>query len=82
VLQQTSSFCSGLSLFWTEAKKRSFSIADVSHFLSYNPSKLCGLLDSKGQIKEGMDADLVIWDPEAKFQVCTIIMLNISNAYV
>jgi allantoinase len=59
----------GLSLFWTEAKKRSFSIADVSHFLSHNPSKLCGLQDSKGQLKEGMDADFVIWDPEAKFQV-------------
>jgi len=72
----------GLSLFWTEAKKRSFSIADVSHFLSYNPSKLCGLQDSKGQIKEGMDADLVIWDPEAKFQVCSIIMLNTNNAYI
>jgi len=82
VLQQTSSFCSGLSLFWTESKKRSFSIADVSHFLSHNPSKLCGLQDSKGQLKEGMDADLVIWDPEAKFQVCSIIMFNIRNAYV
>jgi hypothetical protein len=28
-----------------------------------------------------MDADLVIWDPEAKFQVCHIIMLNINNTY-
>jgi allantoinase len=62
-------FCSGLSLFWTEARKRSFSIADVSRFLSYNPSKLCGLQHAKGQIKEGMDADLVIWDPEATFKV-------------
>jgi dihydroorotase-like cyclic amidohydrolase len=54
----------------------------VSNFLSHNPSKLCGLQDSKGQLKERMDADLVIWDPEAKFQVCSIIMLNMSNAYV
>ena len=81
MLQQTSSFCSGLSLFWTEAKKRGFSIADVSQFLSHNPSKLCGLQDTKGQLKEGKDADLVIWDPEAKFQVCSIIKLNISKAY-
>jgi allantoinase len=69
VLLQTSTFCSGLSLFWTEAKKLGFSIADVSYFLSHNPSKLCRLQDTKGQIKEGMDADLVIWDPEAKLQV-------------
>ncbi|PNF40904.1 Allantoinase, mitochondrial [Cryptotermes secundus] len=59
----------GLSLFWTEARKRGFSIADISRFLSQNPSKLCGLQYAKGQLKEGMDADLVIWDPEAKFQV-------------
>jgi allantoinase len=69
LLLYISIFCSGLPLFWTEARKRSFSIADVSRFLSYNPSKLCGLQHAKGQIKEGMDADLVIWDPEATFKV-------------
>jgi dihydroorotase-like cyclic amidohydrolase len=64
----------GLSLFWTEARKRSFSIADVSRFLSHNPSKLCGLQHAKGQLKEGMDADLVIWNPEAKFKVCILVI--------
>jgi dihydroorotase-like cyclic amidohydrolase len=37
--------------------------------LSQNPSKPCGLEYAKGKLKEGMDADLVIWNPEARFQV-------------
>ena len=32
-------------------------------------AQLAGLADRKGQLKVGMDGDLVIWDPEAEFQV-------------
>ncbi|XP_069683377.1 allantoinase [Periplaneta americana] len=59
----------GLALFWTEARKRGFSIADVSRFLSHNPARLCGLKGVKGQLKEGLDADLVVWDPDSTFRV-------------
>ncbi|XP_075717468.1 allantoinase, mitochondrial-like isoform X2 [Rhinoderma darwinii] len=59
----------GLSLFWTSARIRGFSLADVSRLLSSNPAKLCGLGDRKGAIKKGYDADLVIWDPDSEFQV-------------
>nr|CDO39395.1 allantoinase [Blattella germanica] len=59
----------GLSLFWTEARKRGFSIADVSRLMSRNTAKLCGLSHVKGQLKEGLDADLVIWNPAASFTV-------------
>nr|CAD7456074.1 unnamed protein product [Timema tahoe] len=60
---------SGLSLFWTEARLRGFTFLDVTRLLSSAPAKLCGLQDRKGCLKEGMDADLVIWDPFRSFQV-------------
>ncbi|XP_018423401.1 PREDICTED: allantoinase, mitochondrial-like [Nanorana parkeri] len=59
----------GLSLFWTSARTRGFSLTDVSHLLSSNTAKLCGLDNRKGSIKVGYDADLVIWDPDREFQV-------------
>jgi allantoinase len=33
------------------------------------PAKLAGLQRKKGAIREGHDADLVIFDPDAKFKV-------------
>nr|CAD7418230.1 unnamed protein product [Timema cristinae] len=59
----------GLSLFWTEARLRGFTFLDVTRLLSSAPAKLCGLQDRKGCLKEGMDADLVIWDPFRSFQL-------------
>lgn len=59
----------GLSLTWTGAKQRGFSLLDVSRFLSANPAKLCGLEGRKGKIVVGADADLVVWEPEEKFTV-------------
>ncbi|XP_072263903.1 allantoinase, mitochondrial-like [Pyxicephalus adspersus] len=59
----------GLSLFWTAARTRGFSLTDISHLLSSNTAKLCGLDNRKGSIKVGYDADLVIWDPDREFQV-------------
>ncbi|XP_063771850.1 allantoinase, mitochondrial-like isoform X2 [Pseudophryne corroboree] len=59
----------GLSLFWSSAKVRGFSLPDVSRLLCSNPAKLCSLDNRKGSIKQGYDADLVIWDPDSEFQV-------------
>ena len=33
---------------------------------SFNPANIFGWTNNKGEIKPGKDADLVIWDPEAK----------------
>ena len=41
----------GLSLFWTEGKRRGFNLQDVNNFLSQGPAKLAGLQDRKGKIK-------------------------------
>ncbi len=39
-----------------------YKIEDVSRFLSYNPSKMIGIADRKGLIKDGYDADAIIMD--------------------
>ncbi|KAM4693951.1 allantoinase, mitochondrial-like isoform 2-T2 [Discoglossus pictus] len=59
----------GLSLFWSSARSRGFTLPDVSRLLSSNPAKLCSLEKCKGSLKIGYDADLVIWDPDKEFQV-------------
>lgn len=65
----------GLSLIWTAAKTRDMSFLDITKLLSSQPAKLCGLEDNKGDLREGMDADFVIWNPEE------IIKIETNNIY-
>ena len=58
-----------LPLVWTEARRRGVSITQVARWMGEQPAKLAGLEHKKGAIKEGHDADLVIFDPDANFQV-------------
>ncbi len=44
----------GLSLFWTEGKRRGLTLQDVNRFLAHGPAKLAGLDDRKGKIKVGL----------------------------
>jgi hypothetical protein len=45
----------GLSLFWTEGKRRGFTLQDVNKYLSRGPAKLAGLQDRKGKIEVSND---------------------------
>nr|CAD7262227.1 unnamed protein product [Timema shepardi] len=76
----------GLSLFWTEARLRGFTFLDVTRLLSSAPAKLCGLQDRKGCLTQGMDADLVIWDPLRSFQGSSNVYMVLhevsSNVYM
>ncbi|HXT63480.1 MAG TPA: allantoinase AllB [Pyrinomonadaceae bacterium] len=58
-----------LPLIWTEASRRGFTIEDLTKWLCHEPAKQVGLEVLKGAIKEGADADLIIWDPDREFKV-------------
>jgi len=57
----------GLSLIWTEMKKRNLSIPELSYWMSEAPSDFLGAPSKRGRIEPGADADFTIWDPEKEF---------------
>lgn len=57
-----------LPIVWTNASARGFTLNDIARWCCESPAKLANL-ESKGRIAIGMDADFVIWDPEATFTV-------------
>jgi len=59
----------GLSLIWTEAKNRGFTLVDMARLMSFETAKFAGLEHYKGQIKIGYDADFVIFDDEKVFTI-------------
>ncbi|MEA2693800.1 MAG: allantoinase [Acidobacteriota bacterium] len=58
-----------LSATWTEARKRGFTLDDLARLMSRAPARLAGLGALKGAIAPGYDADLVVFEPEASFEV-------------
>lgn len=59
----------GLSIIWTEARQRGFSIDDIARWMCTRPAELVGLEGRKGSLRVGSDADIVVWDPEVSFVV-------------
>ncbi|MDB4985078.1 MAG: allantoinase [Myxococcaceae bacterium] len=59
----------GLSTLWTEGLRRGATLVQLSHWLSERPARFAGLKGTKGKLQRGYDADIVIWDPEASFEV-------------
>lgn len=57
-----------LSAVWTAARKRGYSIERLTQWMSERPARLAGLDGRKGRIAVGYDADLVVWDPEGRWQ--------------
>lgn len=55
----------GLSIIWTEALARGYSLQSLVQWMCEGPAKLTGLNNQKGAIAPGYDADFVVWDPEA-----------------
>lgn len=58
-----------LPAVWTEVKRRGFSLTHLVKWLCQAPARLASLDQKKGAIAPGCDADLVVWNPEAGFQV-------------
>ncbi|GAA5969772.1 hypothetical protein JCM3765_003452 [Sporobolomyces pararoseus] len=59
----------GLSLLWSECRKRGIGMERVLEWCSEKPAKQVGLEKKKGGLFVGGDADFVIFDSEAQFTV-------------
>ena len=57
-----------LPLIWTEASRRGFTLADIARWMASEPARLAGCA-GKGRIAAGCNADFVVFDPEAEWQV-------------
>jgi allantoinase len=57
------------AIVWTHARARGFGLGQVAEWLSGRPARFCGLGLRKGRIAPGFDADLTVWDPDARFTV-------------
>jgi allantoinase len=64
-----SSLSAALAVMWTEASRRGFSLLDIVRWMAEGPARLAGCQARKGRIAPGYDADLVVFDPDATFQV-------------
>ncbi|HST72104.1 MAG TPA: allantoinase AllB [Kocuria rosea] len=58
----------GLSLIWTEARRRGIGLGRVVEWMSTKPARRAGLR-SKGKLALGYDADLVVFAPDDAFVV-------------
>jgi allantoinase len=58
-----------LPVMWTEAHSRGFTLRDIARWMAEGPARLAGCDASKGKIAAGMDADFVVFEPEAEFVV-------------
>jgi allantoinase len=68
----------GLSTVWTEARKRGGTISEIARWMCTSTTKFLRLDKSKGQLKKGYDADIVVWDPEEQH---TIEQSNIHHRH-
>lgn len=57
-----------LPIVWMNARRRGLSLADLAQWCCAGPARLANL-STKGTIAIGMDADFVVWDPDATFTV-------------
>jgi allantoinase len=56
-----------LSLMWTEASCRGFSLVDIARWMAEGPAQLAGVEERKGRLAAGFDADMVVFDSQAEW---------------
>ena len=58
-----------LPVTWTEARRRGFSLRELTNWLCTNPARQVSLDSRKGTISAGCDADIIIWNPDRELVV-------------
>lgn len=61
----------GLSIVWTEARRRGIAFERIVELMTTGPAALAGFDDRKGKLAAGYDADIIVFDPDAQFVVKT-----------
>jgi allantoinase len=56
-----------LPVMWTEASARGFTLSDIARWMAEGPARLAGCETRKGRIAKNLDADFVVFEPEAEF---------------
>jgi allantoinase len=69
----------GISLIWTEAKNRGFTLVDIVRLMSTKTAKFAGLDSVKGAIKIGNHADFLVFDPNAEFTITNEMIKHRHN---
>lgn len=59
----------GLPLLWTEARARGADLSQLARWTSSRAARFAGVDARKGAIVTGLDADVVVWDPDASSEV-------------
>ena len=59
----------GMSVVWSEARKRGVPFEHVAQWMSHAPARLAGLQRSKGRLAPGLQADFALVDPNEYFAV-------------
>jgi allantoinase len=58
-----------LRAVWSGAARRGFTLSDIVRWMCERPARLCGLDSRKGAIHPGLDADLVVFEPDIEAKV-------------
>jgi allantoinase len=56
------------AVVWTGMRERGLPLTDLARWMSQKPAELAGIGGRKGAIAAGFDADLVLFDPDERFQ--------------